>query len=211
MYHLSALDLVSPALCLVDIIQLFQLVAMSSIYLAIKIHSPKKVTMRSIASTGNGLITVKHIEAMELSIIETLNWHLFPPTCVSFIENFYPLLSSSTSSTTSTASDHDLYHSSSYNNDARLIDSLEFSRFLAELSVCAYPFVSVKPSSIAIAAILYSMEYFGLPDQLRHAFQSDVSEASLDVNSPEVQACGKLLRRVYTLAMPQDNNKTFVA
>ena len=204
-------DLVSPTLPLVVIIiQLFQLVAMSSIYLAIKIHSPKKVTMRSIASTGNGLITVKHIEAMELSIIETLNWHLFPPTCVSFIENFYPLLSSSTSTST-TSSDHDLYHSSSYNNDMRLVDSLEFSRFLAELSVCAYPFVSVKPSSIAIAAILYSMEYFGLPDQLRYAFQSDVSDASLDVNSPEVAACGKLLRRVYTLAMPLDNNMTFVA
>lgn len=192
--------------------QLFQLVAMSSIYLAIKIHSPKKVTMRSIASTGNGLITVKHIEAMELSIIETLNWHLFPPTCVSFIENFYPLLVSSTnttSSSTSSSDDNNMYHpSSSYHNDERLVDALEFSRFLAELSVCAYPFVSVKPSSIAIAAILYSMEYFGLPEDLRCAFQMYAADASLDVNSTEVGACGKLLRRVYTLAMPSSSSSS---
>lgn len=176
---------------------------MSSIYLAIKIHSPKKVTMRSIASTGNGLITVKHIEAMELSIIKTLNWHLLPPTCVSFIENFYPLLSSA-SPTTTTSSNHYHHHPSNSFSDVRMVESLELSRFLAELSVCAYPFVSVKQSSIAIAAILYSMEYFGLPEQVRMAFLSSAADASLDVNTPEVEACGKLLRRVYTLAMPPD-------
>lgn len=156
--------------------------------------------MRSIASTGNGLITVKHIEAMELSIIKTLNWHLFPPTCVSFIENFYPLLSSASPTTSS----NHYHHPSNSFSDMRLVESLEFSRFLAELSVCAYPFVSVKPSSIAIAAILYSMEYFGQPEQVRMVFQSSAADASLDVNTPEVEACGKLLRRVYTLAMPPD-------
>lgn len=156
--------------------------------------------MRSIASTGNGLITVKHIEAMELSIIEALNWHLFPPTCVSFIENFYPILLSSLRSEQYPSSSS----SSSGKHDMRLGESLEFSRFLAELSVCAYPFVSVKPSSIAIAAILYSMEYCGLPNNLRVAFQLSAADASLDVNTPEVEACGKLLRRVYTLAMPPD-------
>lgn len=165
--------------------QLFQLVAMTSIYLAIKIHSLKKVTIQSIVSTGNGLITVKHIENMELSVMTCLNWHIFPPTPVSFIENFYPLIS----------------------RDGHLwADSLEFSRFLTELSVCTYPFVSAKPSSVAIAAVLYSFEYCGLPEAAREAFQALVDGASLDVNAPEVDACGKLLRRVYLLAMPNDTS-----
>ena len=158
---------------------------MTSIYLAIKIHSPKKVSIHSVASTGNGRITVKHIEAMELSIMKDLNWHLFPPTSVAFIENFFPLISRNC-------------------NDgfSKVADSLEFSRFLTELSVCAYPFISAKPSSISIAAILYSLEYFGLLEQNRKAFQTLVHEISLDVNAPEVVACGKLLRRLHQLAIP---------
>ena len=43
---------------------------MTCIYLAIKIHSPTKVDMESILSTGHGLITAQHIEAMELSIMK---------------------------------------------------------------------------------------------------------------------------------------------
>mmetsp|Transcript_7015 Transcript_7015/g.12288 ORF Transcript_7015/g.12288 Transcript_7015/m.12288 type:complete len:202 (-) Transcript_7015:348-953(-) len=73
--------------------ELFQLVAMTSIYLAIKINSPKKMTPRSIASAVNGLISAKHIEEMELSIMKCLSWHLYPPTSVAFIENFFPLIS----------------------------------------------------------------------------------------------------------------------
>ncbi|KAL7536937.1 hypothetical protein ACHAXR_007492 [Thalassiosira sp. AJA248-18] len=172
--------------------ELFQLVAMASIYLAIKIHSPKKVAILSIASTGNGLITVKHIEAMELAIMKGLNWHLFPPTSNAFIENFFPLIS------------RDCQMNGFNNMDHKVADSLELARFLSELSVCAYPFVSVKPSSIAIAAIWYSFEYFGLPESTRKAFQSLANGLSLDVYAPEVQACGKLLRRVYQLAVPND-------
>lgn len=158
---------------------------MASIYLAIKIHSPKKVPIRSIASTGNGLITVKHIEAMELSIMKCLNWHLFPPTSVSFLENLYPLISREC-------------------GDLQVSNSLEFSRFLIELSVCAYPFVSARPSSVAIAAILYSFEHFGFPEEAREAFRSLASGVSLDVDSPEVPACGRLLRKVYHLATAND-------
>lgn len=172
--------------------ELFQLAAMASIYLAIKIHSSKKVTIHSIASTGNGLITTKHIEAMELSIMKCLNWHLFPPTVVGYIENFFPLISRSCDNKKS--------------NKHKVADSLEFSRFLAELSVCAYPFVSAKPSSIAVAAILYSLEYFGLDPAVHKSFQqlaNDVLALEDACNDPEVLDCGRLLRKVYALAMPE--------
>ncbi len=125
-------------------------VAMASIYLVNKIHSPNKVTIDSISSTGNGLITAKHIEAMELSIMQGLQWHLFQSTSATFIENLYPLLAP-----------HLDYCGSN------MADSLVFVRFLTELSVCEYPFMSAKPSSIIIAAVLYSLEYFGSSTQVR--------------------------------------------
>lgn len=183
--------------------QVFQLVAMASLYLAIKLHSTKKISIRAIASTGNGTVTVGHIEAMELSIMRRLDWHLFPPTSVSFIENFYPLIHEG---------DHDggrrRGHCHYFAGSGRglIEDSLEFSRFLAELSVCSYPSVSAHPSSIAIAAILLSFEYFGVPHETRDAFRRSVAGLGMDVyaDSPEVDACDGLLRRVYALAMPAD-------
>ena len=164
---------------------------MASLYLAIKLHGQKKVAIRAIASTGNGAVTVGHIEAMELSIMRCLDWHLFPPTSVSFIENLYPLIVSNPRD----------------DGWGPLDDSLEFSIFLAELSVCSYPCVSVHPpSSVAIAAILLGFEYFDIPDETRDAFRRSVDclAMSVDANSPEVEACCGLLRQVYALAMPAD-------
>jgi hypothetical protein len=124
---------------------------MTSLYLVIKLHSRKKVAIR-IASTGNGAVTVRDIKAIELSIMRCLNWHLFPPTSVSFIENFYPIIVANP-----------------WNDGMGLLDdSFEFSLYLAELSVCSYPCVSAHPpSSVAIAAILLGFEYFDIPDETR--------------------------------------------
>mmetsp|Transcript_14313 Transcript_14313/g.23270 ORF Transcript_14313/g.23270 Transcript_14313/m.23270 type:complete len:158 (+) Transcript_14313:60-533(+) len=157
---------------------------MASIYLAIKIHSPQKVTIRSITSTGNDLITTRHIEAMELSIMKSLDWHLHPPTTVAFLENYFPLLEK---------------------EDDEMTDCLEFSRFLSELSVCAYPFVSAKPSSIAVAAMLYSLEYFGQHSKVS-CCRKLMEELGVDVRSDEVEACGALLNKVHRLAMPNQDN-----
>ncbi len=158
---------------------------MASIYLAIKIHSPKKVTINSIASTGNGLITAKHIEAMELSIMQGLQWHLFSPTSATFIENLYPLLAKHL--------DH---------RGSDMADSLEFVRFLTNLSVCAYPFVSAKLSSIAVAAVLYSLEYFESSVRLQGPLRTLLEGLGVDSRAEEVRACGMLLWRVHQLAIP---------
>ena len=86
-------------------------------------------------------------------------------------------------------------------------DALEFSRFLAELSVCAYPFACARPSSVALAAVLYSLEAYGLTfweggsdgtTALRELVRGTYAAA------PEVETCGGMLRRLYQLALPGD-------
>ncbi|KAL3811084.1 hypothetical protein ACHAXA_008061 [Cyclostephanos tholiformis] len=190
--------------------EVFQLTAMASLYLAIKLHSPRKVSIRAIASTGNGAITIWHIEAMELSIMRRLDWHLFPPTSVAFIENFYPLIVSPPQRDDYNVDDDVVVIEDRGSRSWRgaIEDSLEFSRFLAELSVCSYPCVVMCPSSIAIASILLSFEYFGVPVETRDKFLSSVEglAMSIDADSPEVEACVGLLRRMYALAMPSDSS-----
>ena len=164
--------------------QLFQLLSMTCIYLAIKLHSPKKMDVHFIASLGKGLITAQHMEAAELSILKSLEWHLFPPTPVAFVENIFPLLA--------------------LPPDDNAADAMEFARFLIELSVCAYPLAHVRPSSIALAAVLYSLEVCGQVTDtegttaavLRKLVHGTVAR---DTVGPEVEACGCMLRRLYQL------------
>ena len=92
--------------------------------------------MHVISRKCNGLITVRHIKAMELSIMKSLRWFLSPPTAVAFIENLFPLILNT-----------DIVCGGGGGGDssasAKAVQSLEFAIFLTELSVCAYPFVPI--------------------------------------------------------------------
>lgn len=167
---------------------LFQLLSMTCLYLAIKIHSPIKLSIRSMARLGRGLISVEHITEMEICVMQALGWYLHPPTPTAFLDNFFPIISK------------DLVG----NNRFDSVDVYEFSRFLAELSVCAYPFVAAMPSSIAIAAILLSIDHFQLSEETKGLFKRVADTVCLDVDSFEVVECKKLLLKVYMSAVSQD-------
>lgn len=193
---------------------------MACIYLATKIHCPKKISMKLIVSLGSDgcklntmcyvalhnndrfkaaishllsfssylKVTTSHLEAMELSIAGSLGWQLHPPTSIRFIENFFPLIMEGVSDEFGVAS------------------ALELSRFLTELSVCVYQFNSSnsKPSSVAIAAILLSIDRFQLPHETQDKFRELAESLSLELNSPEISRCGKLLSVIYACHISHD-------
>ena len=207
---------------------LFQVVATTSIYLAIKIHSPKKVHIAVICPSSNGRITKTNIEEMEISIMSSLRWCLYPPTPVSFLDNIFPLIMNVDIEYTDSDNgrgdtvDNSLSHHLLV--DPRVaVQLLEFARFLIELSVCAYPFVPIRPSSIAIAAIMYSIEvHFRHNDVNTEEGKGDwnlISEAlgtwlhdttlNLVADASEIRMAGKLLLEVYLLSIPANNNNSF--
>jgi hypothetical protein len=153
--------------------------------------------MHAIARKGNGLITVMHIEEMGLSIMKLLRWYLSPPTAVSFIENLFPLILNNI------LCGGGVRDSFAYK---RAVQSFEFAIFLTELSVCAYHFVTIRLSSTAVAAILYSMEIVGHVNGAKEAFRSLLHDKTLAivVDASEVKAAGNLLRELYLLSMPDD-------
>ena len=202
---------------------LFQVVAITSIYLAIKIHSPKKVHIAVICQSSNGRITKTNIEEMEISIMSSLRWCLYPPTPVSFLDNIFPLIMNV-----------DIEYTDSDNGRGDTIDNslshhllvdprvavqlLEFARFLIELSVCAYPFVPIRSSSIAIAAIMYSIEVHLCHNDdddwilLREALHTLLHDTTLNLvteYASEIRMAGKLLREVYLLSIPANNDTSF--
>ena len=77
---------------------------------------------------------------------------------------------------------------------------LEFAKFLSELSVCAYPFVNTRPSSVAIAALGYGFDFFALPPECKSSLRGILMRHGLDMKTDEVRDCKKLLRSLYKLA-----------
>ena len=159
-----------------------------------------------IASMCKGEVTVSQIETMELQIMNDLQWHLFPPTPMNFISNIYPLLSATLSSDGTATSSSSRKRSRHHDDMERdLQDSLDLSTFLVELSVCAYPFIMAKPSSIAVAAMLYSFEHFDIPQDVHGYFKEICSQDDEDMT--EVETCCTLLGDLYQAAMPQEEEE----
>ena len=127
-------------------------------------------------------------------IYSTLGWQVHPPTAYSFSQHILFLLP----------------YTSAVSTDVRR-DVLEMARFLTELSVIDYFFVGRKPSSVALAALYYSLnENPNVPLQARNAFVDQLEIVSgLDLRSPEVLECHERLHLLYAqggFARPETTN-----
>lgn len=122
--------------------RIFQLAAMTALYLAIKLFEPGNLPMSILVDLSRGYYMAEHFITMEDSMLQTLNWHVHPPTPVAFCRDLMGLVSTDISP----VARHDVN---------------ELARFLTELSVCDYWFVTKRPSSIAIASIANAIDLQG--------------------------------------------------
>jgi hypothetical protein len=78
-------------------------------------------------------------------------------------------------------------------------DILELSHFLTELSVIDYFFVGHRPSVVALAALLNSLEAVpGASDSSLHDYEMELKRVpGLDPSSPEVLDCRDRLQILY--------------
>ena len=163
----------------------FQLVAMTSLMLSIKLYDSTLVKLDSMVKLGRGLFDEKDVIDMESKMLQTLNWHVHPPTPVCFMRQLLRLLPEETSPI------------------ARYM-IVEVTRFISEVSACLYKFIKFPPSSMAYAGILIAMERIdvaNLPIWQRQQFMYNVASVTkLDNASPEV------LQAVEDLRVSLDNN-----
>lgn len=172
----------------------FQLVAVTTLYLAIKLHgetdaregAPRKLRINAFVELSRGLFSVETIEATERSILATLEWRVNPPTAVAFIVSLLRLLP-------------ETFKHPGHGSVASPI--FEMARYLTELSVCVSSFsFQFKSSEIAYAAILCSIDALRdtvpLPYEVRVAFLNSVAGAtSLTPNTASVRrACAMLMK-----------------
>lgn len=126
----------------------YQLAMLTSLYVAIKIHSSNiyqggrpMVFIKEVVNWSDGVFTTQDISEMETRMLSTLNYYMNPPVAQHFLDIITPML------------------------DADLIiiplvkqHIITISNWLCEISATDSYFTSVKPSSVAYAAILVAVD-----------------------------------------------------
>jgi len=159
---------------------LFQLLAMTCLFLSIKLNEYKhlilkdsKSTMESVLELSQGLFTLEQMEKMEFDILQRLQWFVHPPTPQAFVQHFLFLL------------------------PAEKTEASGLAEFMIELSVMDYFFVNFKSSEVAIAALSNALQYSSYPESIQQ-LQFILENHHFD--SSNVQACRERLALIYAQA-----------
>jgi len=167
----------------------YQLVASTSLYIAIKIHEPFVLKPDVISSLTRGLLTPDNIIACEKIILTTLRWRMNGPTPHQYINYILKLLPSSSTSTSSTA------------NQELVTKLSESSHSWIETAIKDYACIPLRSSTVALSALLNSLEDMSRTDhclssEVKYQFIQAISNA-LEVDniegSPLIKACRKRL------------------
>jgi hypothetical protein len=177
----------------------FRLIAVTSLYMAIKIHGQthsadglrRKLTINTFVELSRGFFQVEVIEDMERNIIESLDWRLNPPTSLRFIDIFLRLLPAWPIDE----------HCTPY--AAVVAERIyEVARYLSELSVCVSHFsFDFKTSTFAYASLLCTLEALQdtlpLPSKIRAKFLNDIAELTgLSPETKEVHQARNMIKEL---------------
>jgi Cyclin, N-terminal domain len=70
----------------------YQLVAMTALYTAAKIHAPEALDPKLVSSLSRGTYTAEEIEEQEKVILASLQWKMNPPTAHSMVRQYVELV-----------------------------------------------------------------------------------------------------------------------
>jgi Cyclin, N-terminal domain/Cyclin, C-terminal domain len=117
----------------------YQLAAMTALYIAIKLHEPLEMETSLLADLSRGCYTEMEFVGMEQTILSALDFRVNGPTPLGFVQYLMALLP-------------ETLHPSV---GAMIMD---YARYQTELAVSEQSFVDIRPSEIAVAAVLNAME-----------------------------------------------------
>lgn len=180
----------------------FQLVAMTSLYISVKLFEPLAMDAGLLAHISHGCYSEVDIIEMEREVLKSLGWMVNGPTVHAFLNHIMELL-----------------QASPYGyDDTMVMTILDFSKFQAEIAVCDYDLALEKPSTVALAALMNSIEGIEemlFPAQSRFQFFHHISEISggyLDPFSSEVNEIRARLLELFSknsgYELPQIANLT---
>ena len=166
----------------------FQLLAISTLFLACKLHCndngdcsrPQQGLLgaSTLAELSRGKFVTGKVEMTEMLILSHLGWRVHPPTALDFVKHLCLLLPRDACT------------------PQERMQLAGKSNFLVELSVIHGAFVGYKRLTIALAAIDIS---FNLSDEWRQVLaDSAYSDTGLKPNTGEITECTDKLIKIFT-------------
>jgi Cyclin, C-terminal domain/Cyclin, N-terminal domain len=129
----------------------FQLVTMCCLYLAMKLRGPhSRIPIAYMVQLSRGTVNEVEMIAMERELLGKLSWLVNPPTAFDFLKHYLQLLQPAAALNSQAVT--------SPPKSPRLTAVEDLASFLVELSVLDYYFVSVRPSTVALAALFNAMD-----------------------------------------------------
>mmetsp|Transcript_132438 Transcript_132438/g.197366 ORF Transcript_132438/g.197366 Transcript_132438/m.197366 type:complete len:314 (+) Transcript_132438:93-1034(+) len=151
----------------------FQLFAMVSMYIAIKILVPfRKLALETLIDMSRGFYTAEDVTATEQDILVALDWHLHPPIVMEYCRCFMKLFPSELPS-----------------------EVEETCAYISEMALDDTYFISKPTSLVALAAMLVAAHRHNISLNLTQGFLENLM-GHMDVHSAEFDA---ILRRMEVL------------
>jgi hypothetical protein len=173
----------------------YQLAAMTSMYIAVKLYEPLSMDAALLAEISAGCYTPQEILDMEKCILEALEWRMNgPPTPQEYVCLLLGLL-----------------NPEGYDYDLDVLGSLlDVSKFQCELATASYDLSLYKPSHVALAAILNSLD--GVEEDLlscmgRYGFLKRMCQLMQFVDMKDVAYVQVQLRVLFCHSSIVDNNR----
>lgn len=179
----------------------YQLYAVTSLYLAIKVHGEMdpnvhgerlKLRITNFQELSRGLFETETIEATEREMLSLFQWRVNPPTCAQYLSSFLRLLP-----------ERELMECESPREDV-ICRIFDVAKYLTELSIFVSDFsFKYNPSMIAYSAILCAIEYIEestkrLPFHIQVRFLLNIKNVSntLTPDSVDIRHIQTMLKKL---------------
>jgi len=160
----------------------FQLLAMASLCLAIKLHGGmdthapgvESSIVETILHLGRGHFSAKELKAMEVDTLQHLQWRLNPPTpqtLACYLLELFPVEEKSKIS--------------------------DIAAYTIELSVHDYYLIPYKPSVLALAALSNAAHMLGHSGAWMNGIVNDLLQRDGYEEATDIDACRDRLKRLY--------------
>jgi hypothetical protein len=121
----------------------YQLVAMTCLYSAIKIHERQALSPTVVSQLSRGVYSAQQIADTEVTLLHALQWQLHPPTAFSFVRELIAALPTD------------------YIPDSIKESIFEIAQKQTELAVSDYRFIEIPMSTIAFCSIMNALHCCG--------------------------------------------------
>jgi len=176
----------------------FQLLAMTCLYVSIKLNHHTHLiipgsdsTLNSLLELSRGFFSTRDLERKELELLTRLEWHVHPPTSQFFLEHFHGMYLQ--------ALEQHVHDQDMPMDDDPSVkrEVLQLAHFFVELATMDYFFVLYLPSQVALAALLTAHVRLGQTTNLSVLLPGYE-------DSPELRACSNRMSRLYDRILLDD-------